>query len=641
MNHLARLYILGVFCGQCALAQGTDDIFEYSLFDLSQLTVRVASFHPESKLRTPAIVTRYDVSQMQAMGLQDLREMLAFIPGVTVQDHLFGQPFVSVRGVYEGFNQKVLFLLDDTPYFMPSHSDIPLLGLPLSAISHVEVIRGPGAVYYGTNATAGVIKVFTKQHIKEQEMSLTLAEHNEVQVSGAVEFEHANVHSLLAANYESSDGYSAHYPAFDTFTQGDINKKDDSQSFLARISNEKNKLLLHVFETHYTGIAQPRAINNVNNLVYKGLLISVQREEMFNGLHMNFFADYNRFYLNFLVGNFISPDVPGGFQLSENGEKNNRARAGLNLDYRLNAELSIFFGAEMERRETGAYEVYNAQSGGVTGIIMPGFYLNETSVYGQLDYVPYDAGRLLAGWRYTNNGITGDAIVPRLGFVHSINEKSSFKLLYSVGFNSPSFTQLKADFNGLVNGNENLVSEQIASLDAGYYFQNKNLSWGITLFRMDAKDFIVSDRSSGAIEFFNASDFTRHGSELDVEYVLEDWKKIFFNLTYQLDGNSATTNDSTRLYAPQWLANSGIIFRLNQTHQVGVSIRYIGERASSDSQILLNAQYQYTQANFNISTTLENGADTQIQNPNMAEFNDRLVPSGQNRNVKLAVKYRF
>ena len=213
--------------------------------------------------------------------------------------------------------------------------------------------------------------------------------------------------------------------------------------------------------------------------------------------------------------------------------------------------------------------------------------------------------------------------------------------MYSVGFNSPSFTQLKADFNGLVNGNENLVSEQIASLDAGYYFQNKNLSWGITLFRMDAKDFIVSDRSSGAIEFFNASDFTRQGSELDVEYVLEDWKKIFFNLTYQLDGNSATTNDSTRLYAPQWLANSGIIFRLNQTHQVGVSIRYIGERASSDSQILLNAQYQYTRANFNISTTLENGADTKIQNPNMAEFNDRLVPSGQNRNVKLAVKYRF
>ena len=313
------------------------------------------------------------------------------------------------------------------------------------------------------------------------------------------------------------------------------------------------------------------------------------------------------------MDNFISPDVPGGFQLSENGEKNNRARAGLNLDYRLNAELSIFFGAEMERRETGAYEAYNAQSGGVTGIIMPGFYLNETSVYGQLDYVPYDAGRLLAGWRYTNNGITGDAIVPRLGFVHSINEKSSFKLLYSVGFNSPSFTQLKADFNGLVNGNENLVSEQIASLDAGYYFQNKNLSWGITLFRMDAKDFIVSDRSSGAIEFFNASDFTRHGSELDVEYVLEDWKKIFFNLTYQLDGNSATTNDSTRLYAPQWLANSGIIFRLNQTHQVGVSIRYIGERASSDSQMLLNAQYQYTRANFNISTTLENGADTKYK----------------------------
>lgn len=641
MNYFTRFCLLGVLCSEGALAQNNDDLFEYSLFDLSQLTVRVASYHAESKLHTPAIVTRYDVSQMQAMGLLDLRDMLAFIPGVTVQDHLFGQPFVSVRGVYEGFNQKVLFLLDDTPYFMPSHSDIPLLGLPLAAISHVEVIRGPGAVYYGTNATAGVIKVFTKKHIKEQEVTVMLAEHNELHINGAVEIDRGEMHGLLAASYESSDGYPAHYPAFDTFAQGDINKKDDSQSFLTRMSDEKNTLLLHVFETHYTGIAQPRAVNNVNDMAYKGLMFSVQREEDLNDLHLKIFADYNRFYLNFLVDDFVSADVPGGFRLSHDGERNNRTRAGFNLDYKISDQLSMFFGAEMERRESGAYEVFNAQTGDTTGSIMPSFYLNETSVYGQLDYVPYDAGRLLVGWRYTNNDITGDAIVPRLGFVHSINDNSSFKLLYSVGFNSPSFTQLKADFNGLVNGNEDLMSEQIASIDAGYYFQNKKLSWGITIFRMDAKDFIISDRSSGAIEFFNASNFTRHGSELDVEYVLADWKKIFFNLTYQLDGNSATENDNTRLYAPNWLANSGIIFRLNPNHQVGVSVRYIGERASADSQVLLNAQYQYTQANLNLSATLENGTDADIQNPNMGEFNNRLVPSGQNSNVKLAVKYSF
>jgi len=44
-----------------------------------------------------------------------------------------------------------------------AHSEIPLLGVPIESISHIEVIRGPGAVYYGSNASAGVINVVTKK----------------------------------------------------------------------------------------------------------------------------------------------------------------------------------------------------------------------------------------------------------------------------------------------------------------------------------------------------------------------------------------------------------------------------------------------------------------------------------------------
>ena len=87
-------------------------VFELSLEALIQIKVSVSSHRPEAIRETPAVISRYNMNDMAALGLRTLKDVLSFVPGLTVQDHLFGQPFVSMRGVYEGFNQKVLFLLD-------------------------------------------------------------------------------------------------------------------------------------------------------------------------------------------------------------------------------------------------------------------------------------------------------------------------------------------------------------------------------------------------------------------------------------------------------------------------------------------------------------------------------------------------
>ncbi|RKZ11220.1 hypothetical protein DRQ50_13945, partial [bacterium] len=197
-----------------------NELFNMSLAELMEIKVTVSSHRPELILDTPAIISRYDADEMAGMGLRTLRDMLRFIPGVTVQDHLFGQTFISIRGVYEGFNQKVLFLLDDTPYFMPSHSDIPLLGIPFSSISHIEIIRGPGAVYYGTNATGGVIKVVTRGYGQSDqgENNLSLRGGTNSYVNGGGYYDTGqNDWGQLSAAFEvqRDDGYAARYPSYD------------------------------------------------------------------------------------------------------------------------------------------------------------------------------------------------------------------------------------------------------------------------------------------------------------------------------------------------------------------------------------------------------------------------------------------
>ncbi len=636
------LGLVGLLAPVWVLAQDIDP-FTLSLSDLSQVRVTVSSHRPESRIETPAIVTRLNVEDMRALGLTELTEILSFVPGMQVQIHLFGQPFVSVRGIYEGFNQKVLFLLDDTPYFMSSHSDVPLKGIPLDAVSHVEIIRGPGAVYYGTNATAGVIKVVTKQHVQKAQLQLSSSAEQDWQLSGATEYPLGEQQFfMLAAQVEADQKTNVHYPAFDAFSAGDVTQTEHNQSLYMRYKHAKSQLFFHGFESEFTGLAQPRNVSNVNSLTYTGFMLSASHDtQPISGHKVRYFADYNQFYLRFDVQDFNGANQDGGFRMSDNGENNFRSRFGMNWDTSVNDNLSMFSGIEWERRSTGDYEVFDGATNDTTGTIMPGFHLDELSIYGQADVIPYEHGRLFLGFRYTDNDIIGESLVPRFGFVHSLSVNSSVKALYSEGFNTPSFTQLKADFNGLVNGNENLEAERVASHDVGYYWQNETINAGVTLFYYIAHDFVYSDRSSGAIEFYNSEAFEHSGIELEWEQNIANRIRWFVNMSYLLDGNAEDAQDGSAKYSAEYSMNLGFHWRL-RGHKIGMSLRHVSERASADATTLWNVSYQYLWQQTRFSVVVKNAlADEQLQ-PNMAEFNDRLVPNGAPEEVvQLAVKYVF
>jgi len=150
---VVSLIILYLFSSTPAQSDELEALFDLSLEELLSVKVSVASEKPETVIETPAIVSRYNRVDLEKMGITTLREMFNFIPGVIVQYSMPGWATVQIRGIDEAFNQKVLFLLDGVPYHQPSHSLIPMEGVPWESISHVEVIRGPGAVFYDSQAS--------------------------------------------------------------------------------------------------------------------------------------------------------------------------------------------------------------------------------------------------------------------------------------------------------------------------------------------------------------------------------------------------------------------------------------------------------------------------------------------------------
>ncbi len=645
MKHVFSWCCILSFYSSAVLSAASEDyLYNMPLEDLARVKVSVSSHRPEAIKETPAIITRYNMADMAAFGLHTLKDVISFIPGLTIQEHLFGQPFVAMRGVYEGFNQKVLFLLDDTPYFMSSHSDVPILGIPVDAISHIEVIRGPGAVYYGTNATGGVIKVITKKQA-DNRVSVRVGENRYANFSGMFTHEINGHQFSLATELQHDDGYQATYPLYlgssGVFTEGEIDKAENAKSLLFKYHYQNFNFTAQAHQVTYTGLAQPRTTDNINTLTYQGLLIAADQSWQLDKTSIKLFADFNRFYPKFEIENISVDGDVGGFQMANEGDENYRARAGLQATVTISPRWEVFSGVEYERRSTEEYQVINYSRNEVTGSIWPHFHLNETSLYSQVDYRPVDDWRLTLGGRYTHNSITGHDVVPRVALIYQLTEKSAVKVLYSVGFNSPSLNQLKADFSDIVIGNPDLQPEKVRTLDVSYSYTDTDLVLEANIFRLDAQDFILSDRTQGTIHFFNASSFTRYGGELSVQYQLQNGLKILSNLSYHQNGSEYNNEDVSLRYTPEFTFNLGGTYQLNAKQRIGSSLRYISTRAAADELWLWNLDYRYQLEQVSLTATFENLLDTEILHPNMAEYNERLIPGGQGRNIKFMLRYNF
>ncbi|MCK4304043.1 MAG: TonB-dependent receptor [Candidatus Eisenbacteria sp.] len=105
------------------------------------------------------IITAEDIRRSGATNLADV---LRSVPGIDVRESDAGQHVVGVRGFCD--TGHVLVTLDGNNVFMYHANHIFLDWAPfdLEEIDHIEIIKGPGAIFYGGNAFSGVINIITK-----------------------------------------------------------------------------------------------------------------------------------------------------------------------------------------------------------------------------------------------------------------------------------------------------------------------------------------------------------------------------------------------------------------------------------------------------------------------------------------------
>ena len=160
-----------------AQSPAVPDLTGLSIEDLSQVRLSTASRHLEDPRKAPSAVTVIGSDEIHRSGWRTLADLLRSVTGFySAYDRSYA--YVGVRGFLQSgdYNARILLLVDghrvnDNIY------DSALVGtefpLDLSLIDRVEIVRGPGASLFGTNAELAVVNVFTRRPGNQPRVEIT------------------------------------------------------------------------------------------------------------------------------------------------------------------------------------------------------------------------------------------------------------------------------------------------------------------------------------------------------------------------------------------------------------------------------------------------------------------------------------
>ena len=137
-----------------------------SLDSLLSIPISSASKYDQSAREAAASVSVITSDEIEAYGYRTLGQALSHVRGFYANDDR-NYFYLGARGISRpsDYNNKVLLLLDghamNENFYDAAFLDTTF-GLDLAAMERIEIVRGPSAAVYGSNAMLAIVNVVTK-----------------------------------------------------------------------------------------------------------------------------------------------------------------------------------------------------------------------------------------------------------------------------------------------------------------------------------------------------------------------------------------------------------------------------------------------------------------------------------------------
>ena len=149
----------------CAVFTGvacTSGVSAAEVYELNPVLV-TAQRSVTKDMETPAAIEILHADDLQKTGATSVQEALKFSTGIITHGQgprNISQGTMTSKAVIRGVEKGTLVLIDGVPINQGGRYNLE--DIPVESIDRVEVVRGGGAVLYGSEANGGVINIITK-----------------------------------------------------------------------------------------------------------------------------------------------------------------------------------------------------------------------------------------------------------------------------------------------------------------------------------------------------------------------------------------------------------------------------------------------------------------------------------------------
>lgn len=547
-----------------------------------------------SSLSSQYVITRTDIEKIQPHSILDLLKNVAGFD-FTQQGGIGQQSSVFVRGAN---SNHTLVLLDGIRLSSATLGTTELQTISPEQIERIEIVKGPRAAIWGSDAIGGVIQIFTRKSTNTT-ISLKTGSDGYQQAAISASLTHGDGRSTLTINKEKSDG-------FDVLASAE--EDDDGYDYLSialkgQQSLSKQLAVDWLVQTNQNDSEYDNAYggNNEAETDNYAWLARVSYETKLSG--MNNFTTVSLGQNKDSSRNFKLGSDPMFDSLFET----NRDQFSVVNHSALNSGVSVTVGVDYNIEKIDSSTAFVNEERNVLGVFA------QTS----LEQDSYD---LEAAIRFDEvedldsetsfNLSTGKELTDTLRLVAS----------YGTGFKTPTFNDLYYPSGVYSSGNADLKAETSDSAELILQFQQDKLTASVSVYKTNVENLIQWQADANFVyKPQNIAKVNIQGIEAEAQYIAEYGTH---NVNFSINESVDDTTDK------QLIRRSKEHFNYSFSTTVGdadvyVEYQYKGKSYDEDfvlgrltlpSYSLLNLAVSYPITdNLSVNGRISNGLDEEYQ----------------------------
>lgn len=611
----------------CAVFTGAACAFGVSAAEVYELNpVLVTAQRSVTKdMETPAAIEVLHADDLQKTGATSVQEALKFSTGIITHGQgprNISQGTMTSKAVIRGVEKGTLVLVDGVPINQGGRYNLE--DIPVESIDRVEVVRGGGAVLYGSEANGGVINIITKgkraNMVKAGFGNYGIQNYAASFQAGKLGFTAAYDHTGKIDNISAPTETTSKRSGAPRGLYYNI-KRGEHANFNARYDFNDDLYVTHTYGRNsdhyvykYTGIDNPANAGKE----YKNVIHST--EENLTALHYtknNFSANafYNRrdqetknasAKINKTKPEKFDPDPS---KISHDTTSYLDQTVGINFQNRWNFHKGSFMLGYEFQRDMQDKTISNAS-------VTKKFYdRNVHSLFGQVAYDFTQATQANLNFRQTWTeadaaGNKYDKFTPEFVLMHHLDESTMVYGKVGQSFMLPTFTQLYG--GGNIKGVPGLKPEKGMHYELGAKKSIGKNAYRVALYSYKIEDFIDADTKDWPDVSYKNSDVKNTGIEIDWTRNQNENLSYRLGLTYshpqkqegKIDKHGVETKGEWHDYYGKLGFNAGIDYTRGKL-TTAFHISYLGDRtrdaspyASMKAQLFSDINFSY-QANDN------------------------------------------